>query len=118
MKRKNSSGKTLLAKSAIEVDSTVEVLVRQIIERVADKWTMLVLEVLEEHGGLDELVERAPGLFEDRAQVREDLLGLSADLPAHQLLLPGEQRELAGDEDEAACLDRLRVRRPLERRGC
>ena len=50
MKRKNSSGKTLLAKSAIEVDSTVEVLVRQIIERVADKWTMLVLEVLEEHG--------------------------------------------------------------------
>jgi DNA-binding HxlR family transcriptional regulator len=50
MKRKNSSGKTLLAKSAIEVDSTVEVLVRQIIERVADNWTMLVLEVLEEHG--------------------------------------------------------------------
>jgi DNA-binding HxlR family transcriptional regulator len=29
---------------------TVEALVREIIERVADKWTMLVLEVLEEHG--------------------------------------------------------------------
>ena len=28
----------------------VEALVREIIERVADKWTMLVLEVLEEHG--------------------------------------------------------------------
>jgi DNA-binding HxlR family transcriptional regulator len=32
------------------VDPKVEVLVREIIERVADKWTMLVLEVLEEHG--------------------------------------------------------------------
>jgi DNA-binding HxlR family transcriptional regulator len=28
----------------------LEALVREIIERVADKWTMLVLEVLEEHG--------------------------------------------------------------------
>ena len=33
-----------------EVDPRVEALVREIIERVADKWTMLVLEVLEEHG--------------------------------------------------------------------
>jgi len=32
------------------VDPEVEVLVREIIERVADKWTMLVLEVLAEHG--------------------------------------------------------------------
>lgn len=31
-------------------DPTLERLVREIIERVADKWTMLVLEVLEEHG--------------------------------------------------------------------
>jgi DNA-binding HxlR family transcriptional regulator len=31
-------------------DPKVDVLVREIIERVADKWTMLVLEVLEEHG--------------------------------------------------------------------
>jgi DNA-binding HxlR family transcriptional regulator len=30
-------------------DPKVEALVREIIERVADKWTMLVLEVLEEH---------------------------------------------------------------------
>lgn len=28
----------------------VDALVREIIERVADKWTMLVLEALEEHG--------------------------------------------------------------------
>jgi DNA-binding HxlR family transcriptional regulator len=32
------------------MDPKVEALVREIIERVADKWTMLVLEVLEEHG--------------------------------------------------------------------
>ena len=35
-----------------EVDPKVEALVREIIERVADKWTMLVLEVLAEHGTL------------------------------------------------------------------
>src|SRR6202030_3191920 len=32
------------------IDPKLEALVREIIERVADKWTMLVLEVLEEHG--------------------------------------------------------------------
>ena len=31
-------------------DPKVDILVREIIDRVADKWTMLVLEVLEEHG--------------------------------------------------------------------
>src|SRR5271156_6556397 len=33
-----------------ETDPKLDALVREIIERVADKWTMLVLEVLEEHG--------------------------------------------------------------------
>jgi DNA-binding HxlR family transcriptional regulator len=33
-----------------EADPKIEALVREIIERVADKWTMLVLEVLEERG--------------------------------------------------------------------
>ena len=33
-----------------DVDPRIEALVCEIIERVADKWTMLVLEVLEEHG--------------------------------------------------------------------
>jgi DNA-binding HxlR family transcriptional regulator len=33
-----------------QVDPRIEKLVREIIERVADKWTMLILEVLEEHG--------------------------------------------------------------------
>jgi DNA-binding HxlR family transcriptional regulator len=34
----------------VVTDPKVEALVREIIERVADKWTLLVLEVLEEHG--------------------------------------------------------------------
>jgi DNA-binding HxlR family transcriptional regulator len=33
-----------------ESSPELEALVREIIERVADKWTMLVLEVLDEHG--------------------------------------------------------------------
>ena len=33
-------------------DPELDALVREIIGRVADKWTMLVLEVLEEHGQL------------------------------------------------------------------
>lgn len=35
-----------------QVDPELEALVREIIGRVADKWTMLALEVLEEHGPL------------------------------------------------------------------
>ena len=37
---------------AEELDPALAILVREIIGRVADKWTMLVLEVLEEHGRL------------------------------------------------------------------
>jgi DNA-binding HxlR family transcriptional regulator len=49
---KKKTNKTKLAKLAPpkEVDPAIEALVREIIERVADKWTMLVLEVLDEHG--------------------------------------------------------------------
>ena len=41
-----------LARSAppAETDPHIEQLVQDIIARVADRWTMLVLEVLEEHG--------------------------------------------------------------------
>ncbi len=35
-----------------EVDPRVEALVTEVIGRVADKWTMVVLEVLTEHGEL------------------------------------------------------------------
>ena len=34
------------------IDPAIEALVRGIIGQVADKWTMLILEVLEEHGTL------------------------------------------------------------------
>jgi DNA-binding HxlR family transcriptional regulator len=42
----------LLPPPPTEVDPKIEKLVREIIERVADKWTMLILEVLEEHGAI------------------------------------------------------------------
>lgn len=38
------------SKPPAQTDPKLEALVREIIERVADKWTMLVLEVLEENG--------------------------------------------------------------------
>src|SRR5207248_3153412 len=77
-----------------------------------------VVEVLEEDGRLDDPVERAPGSLEDRAQVRERLLGLVGDVAGDEFLLARLQRQLAGDEHETVRLDRLRVRRPLEGRGC
>jgi DNA-binding HxlR family transcriptional regulator len=36
--------------SGEEIDPRVQALVTELIGRVADKWTMLILEVLEEHG--------------------------------------------------------------------
>ena len=45
LQAENSSGKAPL-------DPRVEALVNEVIGRVADKWTMIVLEVLEEHGEL------------------------------------------------------------------
>jgi DNA-binding HxlR family transcriptional regulator len=42
--------KEVRPKYPAEMDPKVEALVREIIARVADKWTMLVLEVLEEQG--------------------------------------------------------------------
>ncbi|BBC73869.1 ArsR family transcriptional regulator [Altererythrobacter sp. B11] len=38
--------------SPVEVDPRLERLVNELIGHVADKWTMLVLEVLDEHGEL------------------------------------------------------------------
>lgn len=42
--------KAKLTPPPADTDPKIEKLVREIIERVADKWTMLILEVLEEHG--------------------------------------------------------------------
>ena len=45
-------------------DPRVEMLVNELIGRVADKWTLLVLEELEDHGVLrfTELARRVPGI--------------------------------------------------------
>ena len=48
----------------VTVDPAVELLVTDIIGRVADKWTMLVLEGLEEHGELrfTQVGRQVPGI--------------------------------------------------------
>ena len=48
--RKKGTEKLVKSAPPAETDPKLEALVREIIERVADKWTMLVLEALEEHG--------------------------------------------------------------------
>jgi len=48
-KRRVEKMATVVASPPV-TDPKLDALVREIIERVADKWTMLVLEVLEEHG--------------------------------------------------------------------
>lgn len=47
-----------------EDDPRVEALVNELIGRVADKWTMLILEVLDEHGELrfTRIGELVPGI--------------------------------------------------------
>ena len=47
-----------------ESDPRVEALVTELIGRVADKWTMLILEVLEEHGELrfTRIADHVPGI--------------------------------------------------------
>ena len=47
-----------------DLDPRVEALVTELIGRVADKWTMLILEVLEEHGELrfTRIGEFVPGI--------------------------------------------------------
>ncbi len=47
-----------------DIDPRIEALVHELIGRVADKWTMLVLEVLGEHGELrfTRLSEFVPGI--------------------------------------------------------
>jgi DNA-binding HxlR family transcriptional regulator len=47
---KKSTTSSAPARPSEDVNPRIEALVREIIARVADKWTMLVLEVLEEHG--------------------------------------------------------------------
>lgn len=48
----------------VENDPRVEALVNELIGRVADKWTMLILEVLDEHGELrfTRIAQFVPGI--------------------------------------------------------
>lgn len=43
-------GKIAHPETGLPADARVEALVNEVIGRVADKWTMLILEVLAEHG--------------------------------------------------------------------
>ncbi len=49
---KSKASKTTTPEPVHRIDPELEALVREIIGRVADKWTMLALEALEEHGRL------------------------------------------------------------------
>src|SRR5215211_6276414 len=74
-------------------------------------------EVDEEDGGLDQTVEPAARRLQDRAEVGEDLFGLLLNRGAGKVGGAGPERELTGDEDETAGLDRLGIRSTLERCG-
>jgi DNA-binding HxlR family transcriptional regulator len=55
---------TATDKTCEEIDPRIEALVTELIGRVADKWTMLLLEVLEEHGTLrfTQVARLVPGI--------------------------------------------------------
>lgn len=65
--------------SPAEIDPAVEALVTQVIGRVADKWTMLVLEVLDEGGELrfTELARRVEGV--SQKMLTQTLRGMERD---------------------------------------
>ena len=46
----STAGKIAHPETGLPADPRVEALVNEVIGRVADKWTMLILEVLAEHG--------------------------------------------------------------------
>lgn len=60
----DEAGQATRAREADNVDPRVEVLVNELIGRVADKWTMLILEALEEHGEMrfTRLGKAVPGI--------------------------------------------------------
>lgn len=62
-----------------EVDPRVEALVNELIGRVADKWTMLVLEALEEKGELrfTQLGREIPGV--SQKMLTQTLRGMERD---------------------------------------
>jgi DNA-binding HxlR family transcriptional regulator len=48
--KQSNAGPKSTSKSSTRSDAKVDALVHEIIERIADKWTMVVLDVLADHG--------------------------------------------------------------------
>ena len=63
----------------------------------------------EENGGLDHVAERAARTGENGLEVSERLLGLLLHAAGDERAGRGIERDLAGDEYEAACFDGLRI---------
>ncbi|MBL0914345.1 MAG: helix-turn-helix transcriptional regulator, partial [Sphingopyxis sp.] len=81
-----SSQQKIVHDPTAPVDPRVEMLVNDLIGRVADKWTLLVLEELEDNGVLrfTELARMVPGISQKmltqtlRAMERDDLVERNA----------------------------------------
>ncbi|MCW0198296.1 helix-turn-helix domain-containing protein [Sphingopyxis sp.] len=90
-----------IAPAAYEaLDPRVETLVNELIGRVADKWTMLLLEALEEHGTcrFTRLSQLVPGISQKmltqtlRAMERDGLV----DRKVHPVVPPKVEYSLTG----------------------
>jgi DNA-binding HxlR family transcriptional regulator len=93
-----------------ESDPKVEALVNELIGRVADKWTMLILEVLEEHGELrfTRIGEQVPGisqkmLTQTLRQMERDGLVIRTVHPVVPPRVEYRLTELGGSLSEAFC---------------
>lgn len=93
-----------------ESDPRVEALVNELIGRVADKWTMLILEVLEEHGELrfTRIGERLPGisqkmLTQTLRQMERDGLVIRTVHPVVPPRVDYRLTRLGGSLSEAFC---------------
>ena len=61
-----------------------------------------VVDVVQEAGGLQHVVEVGAGGFQDFAEVLADLMGLALDGGVDDLALGGVDRDLPGGEDQLA----------------
>ena len=68
-----------------------------------------VVDVSQEHSGLDDVVAGQVGLSQNGLDVLQGLFGLSLNAALHQVAGGGINGQLAGQEDQAADADSLRV---------
>jgi hypothetical protein len=69
-----------------------------------------IVQVLEENGGLDDVMEVGAGGLQNSLYVFQHSLGLLANVAAGQLSALRVESYLTGHENKSAGLDRLRVR--------